>query len=147
MAGVSFCLLSRSRTARDRFWPLALLIVAVLLPLTGCGEVSHGNRVPLVGTVTTGGKPLDVNATISFDPVSGQDGVGTQAEVSQGKFSIPEESGPTPGRTFNVTLITAPGIPPDGTPLDQIKRPERFEKTVKIPTREEGIPELKIDFE
>jgi len=126
-----------------------MLFVAVSLVLTfaGCGEPSHGDRVPLSGTVKTGGELLQENATIYFDPM-GETGIGSSGEVSGGRFAIPEESGLTPGRKYQVTVITAPGIPAEGTPRDQIKIAQRFETTLEVPPREvEESPELEIVFE
>lgn len=125
-----------------------IAIIAATFPLAGCGKVSHGDRVPLEGTVTKGGEPLEDKATIYFDPTSGQDGVGASAGVDGGKFSIPAEGGPTPGRTYKVTVMTAPGIPPDGTPKDEIRIAQRFETTVEIPERDGKQPlQLDIEFE
>ncbi|MGD9856802.1 MAG: hypothetical protein AB7U20_17785 [Planctomycetaceae bacterium] len=120
--------------------------VAALLSLAGCSDDSYGDRIPLVGTVTKGGQPLDVNATIYFEPVKGVDGLGSSGEVSGSKFSIPVESGPTPGKSYKVTVITVPGIPAEGTPRDQMRLSERFETTLEIPAREEENQELIIDF-
>ena len=122
------------------------VLLATLTVAAGCGGVSHGDRVALEGTVTLKGEPLDVNATIYFNPPAGQAGIGSSAEVSGGKFSIPEESGPSPGQTLDVIVITAPGIPADGTPKDQIKLPATYKSTVTIPSRDEGQKELQISL-
>lgn len=126
---------------------LCALLCVSAMALAGCSDDSYGDRIPLSGTVTKGGQPLDVNATIYFEPVKGVDGHGSSGEISDSKFSIPVESGPTPGKSYKVTVITVPGIPPENTPRDQIRLPERFEKTIDIPTREEDVQELNIDFE
>ncbi|MBX3437346.1 MAG: hypothetical protein KF861_07655 [Planctomycetaceae bacterium] len=142
--------LTQSRRNGKRLSQLMVLLVVAALPLSlmGCRDSSsYGNRVPLSGTVTKGGQPLDIKATIYFDPLPGATGVGSSGEVSQSKFSIPVESGPTPGVSYKVTVLTAPGIPADGTPRDQIRLPERLEKTVEIPATPEKGAELIIDFE
>lgn len=136
----------RAHVARARS-RMVLLGLAALLPLSGCSQTSHGDRVPLTGTVSKGGQPLQVKATIYFDPVQGETGVGSSGEVVDGKFAIPAESGPTPGMTYKVTVITAPGIPAEGTPREQIKVAERYETTVNIPPREESNPHLDIEFD
>ncbi len=125
---------------------LTLVVTASLLTLTGCGGPSHGDRIPLNGTVTLQGVPLDVNATIYFNPPAGQSGIGSSGQVSGGRFSIPEESGATPGQTLEVIVITAPGIPPDGTPRDQMKIATTYKSTVTIPSRGDGDQELKIEL-
>lgn len=134
--------------ASYRSWGVVLIIVAGLLPLSGCGQDdSYGDRVPLSGTVTAKGKPLDIPATIYFVPAKGEGGVGSSGEVADSKFTIPEESGPTPGKTYNVSLTTVPGIPPEGTPRDQIRLPEHYETTLTIPARGEESEDLTINFE
>jgi hypothetical protein len=129
-------------------WTAHLLVFACLFTVAGCGSApDHGDRVPLSGTVTVKGQPLDVAATIFFDPLPGADGVGSAGEVSGGKFAIPAETGPTPGKTYNVKVVTAPGIPAEGTPPAEIKRSQTFEKKVDVPPNGDGTAELKIDFE
>lgn len=111
--------------------------------------MSHGDRLPIVGTVTKGGEPIEDKATIYFEPVDGADGVGSSGQVDSGTFSIPLESGPTPGKEYKVRLITSPGIPPDGTPRDEIKQPQRFDTRVEIPERQGGAApqQVDVDFE
>jgi hypothetical protein len=129
-------------------WIPMLLAATANLPLLGCGKVSHGDRLPIAGAVTKGGELLQDNATIYFEPIDGQAGVGSSGGVAHGKFSIPVESGPTPGLTYKVRVITAPGIPADGTPKNQMRLPQRYETTVEIPAAEGKAPqELQIEFE
>ena len=114
----------------------------------GCGRVSHGDRVPLDGMITKGGKPLEDKATIYFDPVDGKAGVGSSGEVSNSRYSIPPQAGPTPGLKYKVRVITAPGIPPEGTPKDQIRLPQNLTTVVEVPPRKGGVqPKLDINFE
>ena len=76
MSVVSHCLSSVPATMRHRFG--LVLTVAAVMTLIGCGgPPSHGDRVPLEGTVTVAGEPLDVPATIYFDLPSGQTGTGS----------------------------------------------------------------------
>ncbi len=127
--------------------PLTVLIATFLftLPLIGCGDVSHGDRVPLTGTVKKGGELLLEKATIYFEPLPNEGGIGASGQLTEGSFSIPEEAGLTPGHKYTVIVQTAPGIPPENTPRDQIKLPQRFETTVEIPPRDqEDSPELEI---
>jgi hypothetical protein len=119
-----------------------------LLAAAGCGAATdHGDRAPVAGTVTVKGKPLDVAATLYFDPPKGQDGIGAAAEVADGKFTIPADMGPTPGKQYKVKLITAPGIPAPGTPPAQIRRSEQYVTTVDVPARGDKPAELTIDFQ
>lgn len=120
--------------------------LGLLLALTGCNETSHGDRVPLSGTVTVAGQPLDVNATLSFDPETGQAGTGSMCEVKESKFTADAATGPTPGLKYKVTLVTVPGIPAEGTPRDQIKIAQRYTTTVEVPKRGATEAVLNIDF-
>jgi hypothetical protein len=118
-----------------------------LVVAAGCGGApDHGDRVPLSGTVTVKGQPLDVPATIYFDVPKGQDGIGAAAEISGGRFTLPEDMGPSPGKQYVVKVITAPGIPAPDTPPAEIKQSQQFETTVEVPSRDASAAELKIDF-
>ncbi|WP_339907542.1 hypothetical protein [Symmachiella dynata] len=150
MARAFFAAPLRTQLTLQLFRPLAVLFAMVLFSstLTGCGDTSHGDRVPLTGTVKKGGELLQTKATIYFNPLPDQGGNGSSGEVAEGRFTIPAESGPTPGKKYNVSVITSPGIPADDTPRDQIKLPERLETTVEIPSRDsEDSPELEIVFD
>ena len=128
--------------------PELILFVGLTIQLTGCAQDANGDRLPVSGSVTVAGKPLDVNSTIFFEPVDGNAGVGSSGSVVNGDFTIPAEGGPTPGQTYKVRVVTAPGIPKDGTPPDKIKLSKRYEKTVEIPSKDGGTaPELTIDFD
>jgi hypothetical protein len=135
---------------RARHFDAAAAVLALLglFFTAGCGSApDHGERVALSGTVTVKGQPLDVPATIFFNPPNGQDGIGSAAEISDGRFTIPEDMGPTPGKQYDVKVVTVPGIPAPGTPPAEIKRSQEFKKTVEVPARGDAAAELKIDFE
>jgi hypothetical protein len=145
------CSLGRTNlrfSATVRRTGLALLLGVAFSAVAGCNRTPHGDRVPLSGAVTKGGEPIEDKATIYFEPVDGKAGVGAIGQVAESRYSIPVESGPTPGLSYKVRLITAPGIPDDDTPRDQIRLPKKYETTVEIPARDAGPPqELDIDFE
>ncbi|MES2792007.1 MAG: hypothetical protein V4719_20500 [Planctomycetota bacterium] len=137
-----------SDATHGRTWSFLVAFVITTCSLAGCGGASHGDRMPITGSVTKAGQPLDEKATIYFEPADGKAGVGASGSVMNGDFSIPAEGGPTPGLSYKVSVITAPGIPADGTPKDKIKLPRRFEKKIEIPVREAGVAQdLQIDFE
>lgn len=81
----------------------------------GCGNSTDG-RVSLSGDVTLAGQPLD-RGSIEFHPLE-PSGVLTGGMVSNGKFDIPAEQGPKPGkyqvRVFasGETLAADPDVPP-----------------------------------
>lgn len=135
------------RILRAWRWGILPAAVAIALAVAGCGNSDYGNRLPITGTVTVNGQPLDIKATIYFDPVDGGQGIGSMGGIADSKFSIPVESGPTPGLTYNVKVITSPGIPAEGTPLDQIRQAETYVKQVEIPQSTDQPIDLKIDFD
>lgn len=121
----------------------ALLVFAVVC---GCTEVDHGNRLPLAGIVTIQEQPLGVRGTIFFDPMQSE-GTGASAEVAaDGKFNISEETGPTPGQKYNVTLITWPEAPAEGAPADQVEKSQTYKQVVDVPARGDDPVELSINF-
>jgi hypothetical protein len=147
MWSAAIVIVSEMRASRSL--PRGLLLVGslgLLISLSGCGEKSQGDRVPLSGSVTVDGKPLDVKATLAFDPEPGQTGTGSMCEVQESKYTADVTNGPTPGQKYNVTLLTSPGIPKEGTPPDQIKQPLRYTTKVEVPKL--GLEEaaLNIDF-
>lgn len=116
---------------------LLMLVIAVVLP--GCSRPSSGNRVGVAGTVTRGGTPLG-KASITFIPEKGATGVGSGGAIQDGKYSIPAESGPTPGIKYEVLIQTIVGIPDEKVPRDQFKQSEQFKLTAEIPPK--GSKEL-----
>lgn len=137
------------RISRAYYGVCLLGIAVICVTAPGCrGGNDYGNRVAIAGKVLKNGEPLQGKATIVLDPEdktsdAGRATIGTMGQVIDGNFSIPVESGPTPGKKYKVMVTTAPGIPPDGTPKDQIKLPEKLQGTIEIP--EKGSQELTID--
>jgi hypothetical protein len=73
----------------------ALALFLTLLGLAGCGS---GGRVPVQGSVSYKGEPVD-NGTISF-LTTGAGGEATNAggDIKDGKYAIDAERGPKPGK-------------------------------------------------
>jgi hypothetical protein len=84
------------------------LLLAAALVLPGCGD-QYGGRMPISGSVTLEGQPLDVG-TIIFEPLE-KGPTRAQGEVKSGQFSIPRESGLTPGK-YLVRLTAGDGKTP-----------------------------------
>jgi predicted small lipoprotein YifL len=72
---------------------LTLSIAAGVVTLVGCGETGP-ERLPLSGTVTLDGQPVD-DATIVLTPR--EQGKAAAALIVDGAFTFTPESGPTPG--------------------------------------------------
>src|SRR4051812_8659324 len=77
----------------------ALAVLALFLAflgLAGCG--SAGGRVPVQGSVTYKGEPVD-NGTISFVATEGgREAASAGGDIKDGKYSIDAERGPKPGK-------------------------------------------------
>ncbi|MBM4012042.1 MAG: hypothetical protein FJ286_11805 [Planctomycetes bacterium] len=87
-------------TGRRRFLMAAVLVAAI--PVTGgCGKKDPFGRQPLEGTITWEGKPIAMGA-IALEPAEGQP-AGANASIDNGKFSMPRETGPCPGK-YNVWI-------------------------------------------
>jgi len=72
-----------------------LLIGGLVLVLAGCG----GSAVPLTGTVTRDGQPLQ-GGVIAFEPEagSGTTGAGANTAIKDGKFALPRDKALPPGK-------------------------------------------------
>ena len=143
VADIPDCVLARK--LRISFLLHCLSAVGLLLLAVGCGDSDHGDRIPISGTVTVQGEPLDVNATIYFNPQQ-QESIGSSAEVADSKFEVSAETGPTPGQKYDVTLTTTPGIPAEGTSLEDAKLPQTYKTVVDVPQRGDEPVVLEIDF-
>jgi hypothetical protein len=72
----------------------ALALAGIISFVAGCS--GGDDRVEVTGTVTLKGNPIK-DGTISFEPLDGQKTRAT-ATVEGGNFSIPKESGLSPGK-------------------------------------------------
>ena len=82
-------------TGRRRLLIAAVLVAAVSVTV-GCGKKDPFTRQPLEGMITWEGKPIAFGA-IALEPEEGQP-AGANASISDGKFSMPRETGPCPGK-------------------------------------------------
>lgn len=85
---------------RCRFLMAAAVVAAVAVTV-GCGKKDPFGRQPLEGTITWEGKPIALGA-IALEPAEGQP-AGANAAIRDGKFSMPRETGPCPGK-YNVWI-------------------------------------------
>lgn len=134
-----------ARRLRSSFFLCWLSVAGLVFLAVGCGDSDHGDRIPLSGNVTVQGEPLDVSGTIYFNPQQGT-AIGSSAEVADSKFEVSAETGPTPGQKYNVTLTTTPGIPAEGTALEDAKLPQTYKTVVDVPQQGDEPVVLEIDF-
>lgn len=86
-----------------RFSSACLFAAVWLLAIVGCG--SGSGRDSMEGTVTFDGQPVE-KAVISFEPLPGTKSPTAGAEVVDGKFVIPTDSGTFAGR-FRVKITAS----------------------------------------
>lgn len=129
-----------SRHSTVSWTALFLVVVAIS---SGCGRVEQTKRVAIGGKVTNEGDPILEKAMIYFEAEDGTS-FGTAGEVKDGYFSIPQETGPTPGKSYHVVVMRFPSVPGDAnTPLNKILEP-KLSGSVDIP--DEGSSNLEIEL-
>src|SRR5262249_47401336 len=75
-----------------------------LIALAACGGGDGLPREPVSGSITVDDEPLPLGS-ITFNPLSDQ-GVQSGGVISAGKYAIPREQGPTPGK-YRVQISSA----------------------------------------
>ena len=88
------------------------------------------------GKVTLDGSPL-ASGMISFDPAAGStDTVPVGAVVKNGVYSIPVETGPTPGK-YKVSIRSAPDLPlpPEDEAPGEAPTPKKGQDKDPIPEK------------
>jgi hypothetical protein len=120
------------------------LVIAGLLPLTGCGPKT--DRLAISGKVTLDGQQLD-RGSIRFTSEAGQKLLVSGALIKEGQYNIPLEKGLLPGK-YRVQItspdLDAPPVmtPPTdagpGTPVQPERIPPEYnvksDKTVEVTT-------------
>jgi len=80
-----------------RLFALAAVVLgsSAFVLFIGCGQRS--DRLPLSGTITLNGTPLD-SGSIRFNSSEGEKLVATGALIQSGEYHVPQEKGLPPGR-------------------------------------------------
>lgn len=121
-----------------------IIVLGLIILLTGCGEKGP-LLVPVTGTVTLDGKPIE-KASVTFMPAEGQPQPASGETDAQGKFKLRTTIGPKdyvgalPGKFLVIitksTLSGATadanglstGVSPEGIKIEWII-PEKYSKT------------------
>ena len=106
---------------------IAAAVLAILSTITGCGGPKMPDVVPVTGTVTMGGKPVE-GATVTF-MAKGAPRVSSGTTDAQGKFSLSTyepNDGAIPGEnSITVTkFVKAADDAPDAQPKNEL--PSKF---------------------
>jgi hypothetical protein len=125
------------------------VLAASLIAAAGCAP-SSTPRVAVSGHVTYNGAQVS-DASIFFIPDIDKEGVGGNAMIWNGRYSIPAESGPSPGE-FNVTIVDTRRTNPDyqtssNAPLLPPRFAEMGELHVTIPARRSFSFDFKLSDE
>jgi len=97
-----------------RYSPVWFALV-MAVGLAGCGAENPRERLPVSGTVTLDGAPLD-QGSIQFAPLVREDSVGSGAMIKDGKYEIPELKGLPVGKyrvRINSARVDESAPPPD----------------------------------
>lgn len=122
-----------------------LSIVALLLSI-GCSDSSKLDRVPVTGSVTLNGSPLEA-ATILFRPGTGRSGRGKIENgriVSTGTYDI--DDGIVPGK-HKIAIQPIPDIPINQANLMAGESNDAMPQPPKRPSRSVRIPAKYASFE
>ena len=118
-------------------------LIACCVGMFGCGSQNPHSRLPVSGTVSFDGAPLD-QGLISFEPQPGAKAVvNATATIAGGKYELPAEAGLTPG-SYTVAISSRPPAPP--LPSDPVKAMEEASKPApaeRLPARYNANTELK----
>jgi hypothetical protein len=90
-------------------------ICVLLLFFGGCSEPSKWDRIPLQGTATLDGQPID--GAISFRPARGVQGPSVNTELADGQFRFTKSNGPVVGRHDASLLLPRDPANPNDTPI------------------------------
>jgi hypothetical protein len=115
------------------------ILLLVCGAVVGCANQEPAG-IPVSGTVTFQGKPLDQGA-IEFSPTS-QQGTFSGGEIVDGQYSIPAEQGLAPG-SYDVRITSSEG----GTqaPADQAPGESTITAKERIPAAYNSATTLKVD--
>ncbi len=81
---------------------VAFLFVGLAMwSLIGCGSGSR--PIPMRGEVTFDGRPVE-EGTITLTPTDGHTGPGTGGTITNGRYEIPGNVGPTTGGKYRVEI-------------------------------------------
>lgn len=131
---------------RACYWATLCLCVV----LVGCGETNELGRLPVTGSVTLKGKPLD-QGTIEFAP-TGETGVSGGAMIAAGDYQIPGDKGLPPGM-YTVRISSAAEesgrveqAPGESDTVAEERIPAKYNTDSEITVEVKSDGENKFDF-
>jgi hypothetical protein len=119
-------------TRRAVMW---LAVAGVLL--AGCGRRSKLRRLPLSGSVTFAGQPID-EGLIEFIPVDSTPGPSFGGLVKAGRYDVPAAQGGHEGGTYRVQITASRASGKTFTVNTQVFTPDGTK--MEVPVMENFIP-------
>lgn len=123
------------------YWSRFVTGLLLLLAVAGCGGSAN---IPIQGTVTLDGQPVEGPATIIFYPEAGTESPSASGDIVGGKYEIPADKGPSAG-AFRVE-ITWPK--PTGKKIASVDPGMPAEEIAEaIPAKYNKDSELKVEID
>ena len=119
-------------TRRIAVW----LAVACVL-VAGCGRGSNPRRLPLAGSVTFAGQPVD-EGLIEFIPIDATPGPSFGGVVKAGRYDVPAAQGGYEGGTYRVQINGSRASGKTSTVDTQVFKPDG--PKLQVPVMESFIP-------
>lgn len=119
-------------TRRIAVW----LAVACVL-VAGCGRDSNPRRLPLAGSVTFAGQPVD-DGLIEFIPIDATPGPSFGGVVKAGRYDVPAAQGGYEGGTYRVQINGSRASGKTSTVDTRVFRPDG--EKMEVPVVENFIP-------
>jgi hypothetical protein len=118
------------------------MIALAALTAAGCAlEAGTPPKQVVSGTVQFDGQPLK-KGTIQFQPTSQVDGALAVGTITDGRFAIPADAGPSPGK-YGVAIYGEDDLPPAPAPGEMPGPPTARKKSgTPIPPRYNASSEL-----
>lgn len=116
---------------------MALWLAVACVLVAGCGRDSNPRRLPLAGTVTFAGQPVD-DGLIEFIPVDATPGPSFGGVVKAGRYDVPAAQGGYEGGTYRVQINGSRASGKTSTVDTRVFRPDG--EKMEVPVVENFIP-------
>jgi hypothetical protein len=116
---------------------IAIWLAVACVLVAGCGRGSKFRRLPLAGSVTFAGQPVD-DGLIEFIPVDATPGPSFGGVVKAGRYAVPAAQGGYEGGTYRVQITASRASGKTFTVNTQVFTPDGTK--MEVPVMENFIP-------
>jgi len=116
---------------------IAVWLAVACVLMAGCGRGSKFRRLPLAGSVTFAGEPVE-DGLIEFIPVDATPGPSFGGVVKAGRYDVPAAQGGYEGGTYRVQINGCRASGKTSTVNTQVFRPDG--EKIEVPVVENFIP-------